>query len=163
MPVWRLKSQNQSSNPFSNKKMSPCVLQDIVPFGAAALPPITYNHQHTKQGKGYRWPHIALGRLVNSVRGPLPPAPCPSAPAQMLQLWSLPTHMLWNIRGKRVSGFVSSLLAVFTSLPLPNCLIGLFCHCPFPSARNLKSRVSFLYQPCPSVCSFNDHHLVLRT
>ena len=50
------------SNPIGQKY--PCVLQDIVPFGAAALLTITYNHQHTKQGNGYRWPHIALGRLV---------------------------------------------------------------------------------------------------
>ena len=51
---------------FSNliKQKSPCVLQDIVPFGAAALLTITYIDKHTKQGNGYRWLHIALGRLV---------------------------------------------------------------------------------------------------
>ena len=38
---------------------SPCVLQDIIPFGAAALLTILYIHIHTKQGNGYRWPHIA--------------------------------------------------------------------------------------------------------
>ena len=37
-----------------DERKSPCVLQDIVPFGAAALLPITYNHQHMKQGNGYR-------------------------------------------------------------------------------------------------------------
>ena len=43
---------------------SPCVLQDIVPFGAAALLTITYSRKHTKQGNRCRWPHIDLGRLV---------------------------------------------------------------------------------------------------
>ena len=33
---------------------SPCVLQDIIPFGAAALLTITFIHIHTKQGNGYR-------------------------------------------------------------------------------------------------------------
>ena len=32
----------------------PCVLQDIVPFGAAALLPLTPIHNHSKQGNGYR-------------------------------------------------------------------------------------------------------------
>ena len=36
------------------KKIPPRVLQDIVPFGAAALLPITYNHKHIQQGNGYR-------------------------------------------------------------------------------------------------------------
>ena len=31
---------------------SPCVLQDIVPFRAAALLTITYDNQHAKQGNG---------------------------------------------------------------------------------------------------------------
>ena len=39
-------------------------LQDFVPFGAAALLPLTPIHNHLKQGNGYRWPHIALGRPV---------------------------------------------------------------------------------------------------
>ena len=39
------------SNPIEQK--SHCVLQDIVPFGAAALLTITYIHIHTKQGNGY--------------------------------------------------------------------------------------------------------------
>ena len=38
-------------NPIEQK--SHCVLQDIVPFGAAALLTITYIHIHTKQGNGY--------------------------------------------------------------------------------------------------------------
>ena len=37
----------------TNKQKYPRVLQDIVPFGAAALLPITYNHQHMKQGNGF--------------------------------------------------------------------------------------------------------------
>ena len=32
---------------------SPCVLQDFVPFGAAALLPLTAIHNHAKQGNGY--------------------------------------------------------------------------------------------------------------
>ena len=41
----------------------PCVLQDFVPFGAAALPLIPI-YNYAKQGNGYRWPRIALGRPV---------------------------------------------------------------------------------------------------
>ena len=33
---------------------SPCVLQDFVPFGAAALLPLSQIHNHAKQGNGYR-------------------------------------------------------------------------------------------------------------
>ena len=40
------------SNPIEQK--SPCGLQDIVPFGAAALLTITYIDKHTKQGNRYR-------------------------------------------------------------------------------------------------------------
>ena len=36
----------------------------MVPFGAAALLPLTSKHNYAKQGNGYRWPHIALGRPV---------------------------------------------------------------------------------------------------
>ena len=43
---------------------SPCVLLDIIPFGAAAMIIITYIDKHTKQGNGYGWLHIALGQLV---------------------------------------------------------------------------------------------------
>ena len=42
----------------------PCVLQDSVPFGAAALLPLTPIQNNAKQGNGYRWPHIALGQPV---------------------------------------------------------------------------------------------------
>ena len=38
---------NEQTNKRMNEQKSPCVLQDIVPFGAAALLPITYIHQHT--------------------------------------------------------------------------------------------------------------------
>ena len=31
----------------------PCILQDFVPFGAAALPPILI-YNHARQGNGYR-------------------------------------------------------------------------------------------------------------
>ena len=51
-------------NPIKQK--SPCVLQDTVPFRAAALLTITYIDKHKKQGNGYRWLHIALGRRVYS-------------------------------------------------------------------------------------------------
>ena len=37
-----------------DEQNSPCVLQDIVPFGAAALLPFTPIHNHSKQGNGYR-------------------------------------------------------------------------------------------------------------
>ena len=46
--------ERERTDAHRNKRKSPCVLQDIVPFGAAALLPITYNHKHTKQGNGYR-------------------------------------------------------------------------------------------------------------
>ena len=36
------------------EQRSPCVLQDIVPFGAAALLPLTPIQNHAKQGNGYR-------------------------------------------------------------------------------------------------------------
>ena len=45
---------------------SPCVLQDFVPFGTAALLTIINNNQYTKQGNGYHSPHTALGRLFFS-------------------------------------------------------------------------------------------------
>ena len=51
-------------NLLTDERKSPCVLQDFVPFGAAALLPLTQIHNHAKQGNGYRRPHIALGRLV---------------------------------------------------------------------------------------------------
>ena len=37
-----------------DRQKSPCVLQDFVPFGAAALLPLTPIHNHLKQGNGYR-------------------------------------------------------------------------------------------------------------
>ena len=41
-------------NRWTNKRKSPCVLQVVVPFGAAALLPLTPFHNHAKQGNGYR-------------------------------------------------------------------------------------------------------------
>ena len=38
----------------TDEPKSPCVLQDFVPFGAAALLPLTPIHNHSKQGNGYR-------------------------------------------------------------------------------------------------------------
>ena len=38
----------------NDERKSPCVLQDFVPFGAAALLPLTPFHNHAKQGNGYR-------------------------------------------------------------------------------------------------------------
>ena len=38
----------------NDERKSPCVLQDFVPFGAAALLPLTPIHNHSKQGNGYR-------------------------------------------------------------------------------------------------------------
>ena len=37
-----------------DKQKSPCVLQDFVPFRAAALLPLTSIQNHAKQGNGYR-------------------------------------------------------------------------------------------------------------
>ena len=48
----------------NDDQKSPCVLQDFVPFRATALLPLTLFHNYAKQGNGYRWPHIALGRPV---------------------------------------------------------------------------------------------------
>ena len=53
------------SNQIGQK--SPRVLQDIVPFGSVAPLIITYIRKHTKQGNGYRWSHIILGRLVRLI------------------------------------------------------------------------------------------------
>ena len=42
------------TNERTHERKSPCVLQDFVPFGAAALLPLTQIHNHAKQGNGYR-------------------------------------------------------------------------------------------------------------
>ena len=42
------------TNARNDERKSPCVLQDFVPFGAAALLPLTPFHNHSKQGNGYR-------------------------------------------------------------------------------------------------------------
>ena len=39
---------------WMNERKSPCVLQDFIPFGAAALLPLSPIHNHAKQGNGYR-------------------------------------------------------------------------------------------------------------
>ena len=39
---------------WTHERKSPCVLQDFVPFGAAALLPLIPIHNHAKQGNGYR-------------------------------------------------------------------------------------------------------------
>ena len=52
----------------TNQQKSPFVLQDFIPFSAASLLPLIPIHNHAKQGNGYRWPHIALGRPVNHLR-----------------------------------------------------------------------------------------------
>ena len=94
------------SNPIGQK--SPCVLQDIVSFGAAALLTITYIHQHTKQGNGYRWPHIALGRLVRPdilpfrTSGNSPLCPTGHRPFGAAALLSL-HYFTWSLQaGQRV-------------------------------------------------------------
>ena len=51
-----------------DEQKSPCVLQDFVSFGAAALLPLSPIQIHAKQGNGYRRPHIALGRPVQLER-----------------------------------------------------------------------------------------------
>ena len=38
----------------NDEQKSPCVLQDFIPFGAAALLPLTPIHNQGKQGNGYR-------------------------------------------------------------------------------------------------------------
>ena len=40
-------------NGRTDEQKSPCILQDFVPFGAAALLPLTPFHNHAKQGNGY--------------------------------------------------------------------------------------------------------------
>ena len=42
----------------------PCILQEIVPFGATALPTSKLLLQCWWAGQGYRWPSLASGRLV---------------------------------------------------------------------------------------------------
>ena len=54
---------DEQTNGRTDEQTSPCVLQDFVPFGAAALPLIPI-YNHAKQGNGYRQPHVALGRPV---------------------------------------------------------------------------------------------------
>ena len=44
----------QSNGRTNEQTKVPCVLQDFVPFGAPALPPLTPIHNHAKQGNGYR-------------------------------------------------------------------------------------------------------------
>ena len=58
---------NERTNEWTNERMNiPCVLQDNVPFGAAALPLIPI-YNHAEQGNGYRWQLIAHGRPVQLV------------------------------------------------------------------------------------------------
>ena len=45
---------NKRTDGRTDERKSPCVLQDFVPFGAAALLPLTPIHNHAKQGNGYR-------------------------------------------------------------------------------------------------------------
>ena len=45
---------NEWTDGRTDKQKSPCVLQDFVPFGAAALLPLTPIYNHAKQGNGYR-------------------------------------------------------------------------------------------------------------
>ena len=49
-----LRPQTGWTNGRTNKRKSPCVLQDFVPFGAAALLPLIPINNHAKQGNGYR-------------------------------------------------------------------------------------------------------------
>ena len=42
------------TNGRTDEQKSPCILQDFVPFGAAALLPLIPIHIHGKQGNGYR-------------------------------------------------------------------------------------------------------------
>ena len=53
------------TNGRTDKHKSPCVLQDFVPFGAAAPLPRTLIDNYAKQGNGYHSAHIALGQPVN--------------------------------------------------------------------------------------------------
>ena len=45
---------DERTNGRTDERKSPCVLQDFVPFGAAALLPLTPIHNHAMQGNGYR-------------------------------------------------------------------------------------------------------------
>ena len=44
---------NGQTDGWNDEQKSPCVVQDFVPFGAAALLPLTPIHNHAKQGNGY--------------------------------------------------------------------------------------------------------------
>ena len=45
--------KNGRTDGRNDERKSPCVLQDFVPFGAAALLPLTPFHNHAKQGNMY--------------------------------------------------------------------------------------------------------------
>ena len=49
----------------------PFILQEIILLEDITSLPLTQTYKHVKQVKGYRWPHIALGRLVLSWNGVL--------------------------------------------------------------------------------------------
>ena len=49
---------------LSGYRSGPFPLRHCNLFSAVAPLPITNNQKHTKQGNGYRWPHIAHGLLV---------------------------------------------------------------------------------------------------
>ena len=51
---WRDAQMDGRTDGWMDEQKSPCVLQDFVPFGAAALLPLTLIHNHAKQGNGYR-------------------------------------------------------------------------------------------------------------
>ena len=48
----RRKAARGTEGRMDGRTDSPCVLQDFVPFGAAALLPLNLNHFLLKQGKG---------------------------------------------------------------------------------------------------------------
>ena len=50
--TWILQSKLMTDKRTEVRTDSPCVLQDFVPFGAAALLPLNLNHTLLKQGTG---------------------------------------------------------------------------------------------------------------
>ena len=109
----------------TDEQKSPCVLQDFVPFGATALLLLIPIYNHAKQGNGYRWPHIALGRPVENGFLSF------SLPMQFLSVWWEWISRPWIVSLSNL--VVSAIVWHFF------CLLVL---CPFSLLRSSFSRFS---------------------
>ena len=47
---WTDRQTDRQKDGWTDEQNSPCVLQDLVPFGSAALLPLTLIYNHAKQG-----------------------------------------------------------------------------------------------------------------